>query len=332
MFRNLLISALIFPVFVFGAALVEKTAPSFPCVTDVATHQHQVVKTVETLSDLLLGSTEGESVLYVWDADLTLCRPKGLRIRDHAAALQEVMTRLSPEEKDNFQATVAAFPMSLVNAGIPGIIDALNELGTRSIVLTARLAGKAPSSFDNSISMEELTYLQLKKLGINLAEDFGGECEREVDSPLYHGHKPVFYKGVLVANGEYGAVCSKGDVLVKFLKGVVTLPGTIVMVDDKRENLDSVKNALAKHFHYVVFHGVQYLEAYGPANVSPQPEGINYDKFLQEELRASPFALPPASVASGTVTGGTKKDYLRRKKKKTKRFFLGGGYSRPEVI
>ena len=78
--------------------------------------------------------------------------PKGLH-KDHAAALQEVMTRLSPEKITSGNSY--AFPMSLVNAGIPGIIDALNRLGTRSIVRCS-LAGKAPSSFDNSISMEEL--------------------------------------------------------------------------------------------------------------------------------------------------------------------------------
>lgn len=294
---------MLFPMVVFGAEALEQGKEAHPVAPDkVALLQNSVVKTAAELRDIILGFS-GESVLYLWDLDLTLCRPKGLRFMDHVVRLKEIMDNLTPEGKDVFQADVARLPMSLVNVGIPAIIDELNARGAKSIVLTARLAGG--SAFGGS--MEETTYQQLTALGIHLAEDFGGVSEKEVESPLYRGHKPLFYKGALLANGEYGSGCDKGNVLVRFLQGVDRTPEAIIMVDDKKENLDRVQKALKESFPAVVFHGVQYLEAYCPGDVSPPPHGFDYERFLLEQLKKSPLSLPSSAEGGMEDRGGASK-------------------------
>jgi hypothetical protein len=68
-----------------------------------------------------------------------------------------------------------------------------------------------------------------------LLKDFGPYC----------GHYPTFYKGILCSNGENGTT-TKGTVLLKFLEKVKAEPKIIVVIDDKKKNLQDIREYFAK--------------------------------------------------------------------------------------
>lgn len=86
----------------------------------------------------------------------------------------------------------------------------------------------------------------------------------------YAGAYPMFYKGILSTNGEGDA--SKGDVLVAFLRmqELSYEPHVVVLIDDKKKHLDTVKTSLKAYNPSIHFLGIEYQGAfvYAPQEIS----------------------------------------------------------------
>jgi Protein of unknown function (DUF2608). len=140
---------------------------------------------------------------------------------------------------------------SLIDDQIPSLITALQERGIKVIALTRFLTGKAGSI--NHI--EDVRIDRLKALGVNFNNDFAAPHPIIFEKFSFENRHPVFKDGMLFTT----MACNKGDLLTAFLKTVNWTPSTIIMFDDKLDNLISVRNA-ARALH-IPYEGYQYTAA-----------------------------------------------------------------------
>jgi hypothetical protein len=236
----------------------------------------------------LLKSQKSEDVLVAFDIDMTLTQP------DHPAVYypalikyvetyKKIMSSLSPEQKDLVSTLVTQeVPQKVVEQETPGVIKALQAQGVKTMALTSVLAGNI-NGFKEKMVM--LRRDQLQEMGIDFTQSFKNFCTVMIFSTFqsYAGGLPMFYHGLLSANGEGAA--SKGDVLVAFLKhvgphheGKALKPGyypkVVVLIDDKKKHLENVEATLKNYDPSIQFLGIEYKGAYAYA-----PQDISQEAF-----------------------------------------------------
>lgn len=64
-----------------------------------------------------------------------------------------------------------------------------------------------------------------------------------------------------MSNGDRGTV-TKGMFLVRYLSEGNSIPLRLVMVDDRKRNLEEIALELQKHFPHIEFIGIHYLGAF----------------------------------------------------------------------
>jgi hypothetical protein len=225
----------------------------------------EIKEKVASLRDLY----KPEDMLFLFDMDMTLTQP------DHPAvsfphmtkfgpAMKQSLGKLTPEQKDvMLNLVIKRIPWRLVDPSMPSFLTHLQEEGIRSIVLTGSLSGP----LEEVPRFEVYRYENLKKIGLDFSSAFPQVEEIFFqDHPSYLGHYPVFYKGILCTNGLSGDE-NKGSLLKSFLdhekinQGGAIAPQLIVLVDDKRENLEDVARDLAQEYPSLVFLGIEYTGA-----------------------------------------------------------------------
>lgn len=194
-----------------------------------------------------------ENTLFVFDVDDTLIRPVDAAIDNPYLNFfdwfKKFYPNLTPDDLSDFKK--AFYIDSKRDLIEPSIVNILNKLlvSAKVVTLTAMLSG----SIYGIDRLEDWRYNNLKKLGVNLSF----ECiDQELyDSPDYWPfssiRSPIFYKGIIVTGGTL----DKGEILFKALESIDLSPSRIVFVDDRRECLDSVKEACEeKDIPFVGFH------------------------------------------------------------------------------
>jgi hypothetical protein len=101
--------------------------------------------------------------------------------------------------------------------------------------------------------------------------------------PAYRGNYPVHIRGLLFTNGKN---CSKGELLVAYLKKIGERPGRVIFVDDKEDNLKSAESALLNYDQGIDFLGLHYLGAnsYPSRPISAEEFGAKWEAFAAEAL------------------------------------------------
>lgn len=217
--------------------------------------------------------TPPEQLLVIFDMDLTLTMPSlpvfiYLTIPEYRIKLQKLLASLTDSDRRKVLTLgLQVAEQQLVEKGTPDVIRYIQNQHIKTIILTASLTGQ----LNDAAPMELQRFQKLQDLGISLEKSWP-QTEILLDElPFYNLNCPVYYKGVLCANGEPGTNI-KGPVLTSFLQRIGFLPKKVIMVDDKKEHLAYVAQSLADFDPYIDFVGFEYIGAYQhiPANIDEQ--------------------------------------------------------------
>jgi hypothetical protein len=227
-------------------------------------------------------------LLLLLDVDMTLIEPNHPALtypffKKYHEAFKKILSLLSPEEKDKVSTFVSQkLPQNLIEKETPGIIKELQKKNIKVIGFTASLTGQL-KGFKQKALFEKRDSLQ--KMGIDFISAFNDRSHVVpfTSYPLYCGFYPMFYHGLLSSNGE--GKFTKGEVLISFLEHVGKrydevmsalkkplkgyYPKVIMMVDDRKNNLETVENALKKYDASIKFIGITYS---GAAEKKPTKE------------------------------------------------------------
>lgn len=233
-----------------------------------------------------------ERVLVAFDIDMTLTHSENpaaqyQTIKKYADIFKKTLEGLSPEQKDLMLTTVVTkHPQQLVEEKTSEIIRNLQDEGFKTIALTASLTG------DFTQPNDKFTYKRrddLKRLGIDFSKSFKNRATVVTFTKFqeYAQGYPMFYHGVLCANGENNGI-GKGPVLDAFLKQIRSskdnrqgyIPNVIIMVDDRKKNLENVQKYLDAHYPDLKFLGIEYR---GALNVkSKDISATDFEKFWEK--------------------------------------------------
>lgn len=227
---------------------------------------------IEPILKKSLEEVSPQNIFVLFDIDLTLIQPLNpATYMSNVIQYREVMKKethhLTREQKDLLvNLATASAPWGLVEEISPYFIKCLQDKGINVLAFTASLTGK----------LEEIGHLEiwreqrLSNLGFNFQSVFP-EHYIFKDVPSHMDRYPVLYKGILCANGEG----SKGVVFTSFLKYFSLKPKIILLIDDRRKNLDDLKASLKAYDTEIQFFGFEYIGAQ-----SFYPDDISEVEFL----------------------------------------------------
>ncbi len=211
---------------------------------------------------LFLTEPSDQTRLLALDIDHTLLgrehpatHPRNLK--SQASVIGMVFSPLKKEHKEEaLMLTLKTSNPVLIEEEAPELIREFQSKGHSVIALTATITGP----LGDSPRAEIFRYEELLKFGFDFSSSFEEQEIVLTTLPQYRNQHPVFYKGVLCSNGERGPT-DKGLVLVEFLKQVRYKPDTIVMVDDKLQNLEDLQKALKSYDPSINYYGYYYTGA-----------------------------------------------------------------------
>jgi hypothetical protein len=226
-------------------------------------------------------------LLVVFDMDLTLTMPRlpafiYLTVPSYRDKLQRLLAPLS--EADKRKVLTLGLQVSghrLVEQAAPSIIRGIQARCIKTIVLTASLTGQA----NDEIPIELQRFQKLCELGIVLEGSYPQQKIILDDLPTYNTNFPVYYRGVLCANGAPGTNI-KGPVLVSFLQHTNYKPQSIIMVDDKIDHLNDVYQSLVELDPHIHFIGLEYVgaQAYIPQQISEDAFIVYWQSLIDQVL------------------------------------------------
>lgn len=238
----------------------------------------------EKIEDILKDN-KPEDCLVAFDVDMTLVMTTAKEaeipnIVKNKTEYKQIKGTLQPSEIDiMFNILDQVFEndnQKLIENDTPKIIQDLQKKGMKIIAITAALSG----SLRNIQRIEAQRYQVLKDFGIDFSSSFPSLDDIEFKQfSKYLGHYPVFYKGILYANGESSGH-SKGEVLIEFLKKSSFAPKIIFMVDDRRGHLEKVEKALKDFNPSIRFYGVEYTG--GEASFSGDVSKEEFKRFWEK--------------------------------------------------
>ena len=235
------------------------------------------------IDELLLQHTANDC-LVAFDIDMTLLQPDHPAVyypnlRKHVGIYKAIMETLSPAERDRKATlTVQILPQRLVEPQTPDIVRGIQAKGVSTLAFTASLCGPMLYTRTKITSpatrIEALRFEILKRYDLHFDQVFKTESIVFDEIPAHNHQHPIFFKGILCANGEQGKGSDKGSVLVAFMKRLRLSPKIVVLVDDRMPNLEAVDRALKNYDSSIQFLGIEYQGAFEYA-----PESIFEEAF-----------------------------------------------------
>jgi hypothetical protein len=226
-----------------------------------------------------------DTVLGVFDIDDVLAYStdpafqKG-NWRENQVCVKRLLKNLTPDQRwlfANYSLLQADLQPLEPNAW--AAIKRIQEKKVKTIALTGSMPGLL-----GDIYVQEWRYHQLKKMGIDFSASFPHDpsfCMN--DQCCYMGRYPAFFKGILFANGELSlkiAGCSKGEVLIEFLRREKWKPKAVIFVDDSLSNLQAMEKALSLFDPAISFVGVHFTYTPIFGMVTPEEFVSKWEKVL----------------------------------------------------
>lgn len=140
---------------------------------------------------------------------------------------------------------------SLVDPIILDVIHTLQKRLVKVIALTHFIVGP----IGKIAAVDDWRVATLKSFNIDFSAAFPKFPKIIFEHCNYEGKFPTFQNGVLFTT----LACSKGELLKAFFEKIGWKPRTVIMVDDKRENLESIQAELKKMG--IAFAGFEYTGA-----------------------------------------------------------------------
>ena len=223
--------------------------------------QSSSILTIQNSINKVIGTFHTNEILIVYDIDRTITQPSHpayyISNRTKYKNLYEQSLKdLNTEQRDVLaNLSILHSPWELVEAEFPGVIAYYRDhLQIKSIALTASLTG----ALAQVERLEEWRYEELKKFNIDFSVSFPNHKFVEFkDAPSYLGRKPMYYKGILLSNGER-SIFTKGDLLVKFLEVANYQPKLIIVIDDKLHFLEKIQRSFSLTDHNPQCLGSEY--------------------------------------------------------------------------
>ena len=240
--------------------------------------------TTSDFSKLKKHLVEGDSKsLTLLDIDDTIITPKSNMFRPNSKHYHFI-DKIKANIKDipNYAEILTAWRLNrkliFVNNNWPEFVRERKKMGHNIYALTQM----RPGEFGQIKSMEDWRYNELKSMGIEFVEEFGGKDEIEILPEAafkeYSGllSAAVFYKGFLMTGAH-----SKGVVLREILDE--KYPSKIFFVDDREDHVQDV-GRIAQEFNIpylgIVFRGVDLIEGRSSEEAMELQK-----KMLMEEVR-----------------------------------------------
>jgi Protein of unknown function (DUF2608) len=244
--------------------------------------------------DVLLLEHTAKDCLVAFDIDMTLLQPDHPAVyypnlRKHVDAYKAIMKTLSPAERDRKATlTVQILPQRLVEEDTPAIVHEIQAKGVPTLAFTASLCG--PLLYTTAKITSLATHIEALRFEILGRFDFHFESVFKTDPIVFdeipaHNHQhPIFFEGILCANGEQGKESDKGVVLVAFMKRLQLSPKVVVLVDDRMPNLEAVDRALKHYDPSIEFLGIEYQGAfeYAPESISEEAFRAFWEDFASQ--------------------------------------------------
>ena len=182
--------------------------------------------------------TNHKNCWVIFDVDYTLTIPSLFFSRKQQPVSKESFFDILIKYKDKqaidrVLSSVVLFQQALLDTNAIPILDAISKT-KRVFAFTA---------CTNSAKIRNLRSEQLNRLGINFQNAFEFSEVMLLDMPEYLGCHPGYHNGILYSNGE-GAPYNKGSVLISFMNRINQFPNRVVLIDDRKKNLQDVDDAL----------------------------------------------------------------------------------------
>ena len=261
------------------------------------------INEVQAKVNEILKIQKAEEVLVVFDVDMTLTQPDHPAtyypaIKKYQHSLKTIFSDLTPDQQDMALTLTTKSPQLLIEKDSPKIVKAMQDKGVKVIALTESLSGHRDDHKNKTVFKRRD---KLQSLGFDFSFSpivdvyqsvirFDKEYDYQ-SVPLYAMGYPIFYHGVLCANGENNI--GKGNALSLFLwklclpsKSISKcaiivdhIPKVIIVVDDKKKNLDDMQNVLTTNFPDTQIIIIEYQGAfnYAPKDISE----ADFIKFWQ---------------------------------------------------
>ncbi len=183
-----------------------------------------------------------ENCWVIFDVDYTLTMPMlEYNERNYPViqkSLNEILSEIKDRETlDRLCSSSVFLSQTLIEKQLPDVLKNLSQKGARVFALTAALGAE---------KLRKHRFQTLISLGVNFSGAFDFSEMDLDDIPPYIGYKSGYYNGVLYANGECDSANDKGKVLKSFISKVGKLPTHIVIIDDRKKNLEDLQLALAE--------------------------------------------------------------------------------------
>lgn len=221
----------------------------------VGCENQQIVKTdnLKVVKSLCDGADSQTLVIFDMDNVLTESMERAFQadlypqVKDVVDKFRKHIKKLPPPEQERLRGTQWEIPVCLVDESMPELIKSLQNRNVKVLMLTANPHGK----ISNINSIEQLCDSRLRALGINFEKSWPSvDIKHNFDNEL-----TIFYKG------EIFTLESKEIALKKFLE---CLPKhkfrKIIFLDDKRRNLEKVKNLAEKLNNEFI--GIEYYRVF----------------------------------------------------------------------
>ncbi|MBO4405808.1 MAG: DUF2608 domain-containing protein [Alphaproteobacteria bacterium] len=228
----------------------------FGCEFARENRNHQEIIRTDDLETIKSVCDEADSqTLVIFDMDNVLTEPTERafqadlypKIGKIVDQYREQVKKMSPPDQEKLKGAQWEIPVCLVDESMPLLIRSLQDRGIKVLMLTANPHGRIA----NIDSIENLCDARLLALGIDFGKSWHSvNVKRRFDTDL-----TIFYKG------EVFTLESKEIALKRFLEHIPEQKfQKIIFVDDKRKNLEKVKN-LAEKLE-MDFFGIEYFRVF----------------------------------------------------------------------
>jgi hypothetical protein len=200
--------------------------------------------------------------LALFDVDMVLIQPQDpafqmANMKRYHALVKKIVAQVPDEKQDIFWSLMVIQSESvLIDPETPKLLQQLQDKGVFSVAITAFITGTL-QHIDN---MQMWRISRLRQLGIDFSRTAPyAKMISFDDFPPYRGFHSAYQEGILFINGSSG--CSKGDLLVAFLKKAQFFPKKIVFIDDRLEHVKSVEASLQKFYPQIECVGIHFMGA-----------------------------------------------------------------------
>jgi hypothetical protein len=204
---------------------------------------------------------EDPQALIAFDLDLTLLQPNCPAvslaiIKKYQDILASLLEPLSIEQREElFNLMLGTGECRPMEPDTGETFSLFKQTFKYVIGLTASLTGRVGPY----ARFEVLRQHQCQTLGFDFSL-VTSESEFCLDLPLFRLSPPLYYRGILFANGERQP-SGKGDVLTTFLNATGWRPSRVVFVDDKVQNTRDVFQKMAKVFPNIPCLSIEYTRS-----------------------------------------------------------------------